>query len=590
MRRIPVKYYLFFKYVLLLVLFSFEGLFAQATDSISLDGIKKELQLVKALREKDSLKIELLTQELKRQLFLEESLSEKKDSKADSLFLKQKEEIEKLREKINGTPVVFYGDTLFSIYTSLGPYDAKMRARNLEDKLSSLYKRPFFFSDSLVVKHSSGFLNITYQDEIISGVTAIDAIWANTSPEELAHRQAKILKESVVKHRKQNSLKNNLLRIFELFVIILISVLIVWLINKLFRYVRSLLLTSKNRFLNGIKIRNYEILKKGHIQNVLSKILSALEFLILVIILVTVIPMAFNIFPSTQNWSEVFREWTWEPVKSIWHSILNYFPKLIKIVIILFIVHFVLRMMRFFALEVERGSLTLKNFHPEWARTTYSLARFILLMLALVLIFPYLPGSNSVAFKGVSVFLGILISIGSSSAVANAVAGLVITYMRSFQTGDWIKTGDVIGVVIEKNALVTRLRTINNEDVSVPNSAVLSGATINYSSLGKTQGLVITVKVKVRYEYSHNLIEELLITAANRTKDIAEKPYAYVFQISLEEINAVYELNAFTFVPENMYFIKSDLIRNIQNVFREAKVEIFSTQYVEIRNRGESVK
>ncbi len=556
----------------------------QNKDAVTIDQVQQELKLIKALREKDSLKMALLTQELKSIMLLKDTpVSQNIEEKVDSLFLEQKAEIEKLRQNIAGVPVVFYGDTLFSIYSSLGPYDAYTRAEKLEESLKLLYQKPFFFPDSILVKDSNGFLNITYHKEILSGVTITDALWANTTPKDLAEAHAKTIKEAVVKHRQQNSWKNNLFRIAELLVIIGLALLIVWVINRLFRVIKTAFLTNKNRLLNGIKIRNYELIKKGHIITFLSKVLSVVKIILLLLLFITVIPLAFSIFPSTQNWSEVIREWISDPIKRIWISFLNYFPKLITIVIILIIARYVLRMMRFLALEIERGVLTIKGFYPEWAKPTYSLARFVLLMFTLVVIFPYLPGSDSMAFKGVSVFLGVLISIGSSSAVSNAVAGLVITYMRPFQPGDWIKTGDTTGIVIEKNALVTRLKTINNEDVSVPNSSVLSGATINYSSLGKTTGLVITAKIKVRYDYSHNLIEELLLQAALRTKDISEKPYPYVFQLSLEEINAVYELNAFTFVPENMYFIKSDLIKNIQNVFRQAKVDIQSTQYVELK-------
>jgi len=556
-------------------------------DSVTINQIQDELRVIKQLREKDSLKMALLTKELTK-LLKDLPVADSIDDKVDSLFLRQKAEVEKLRQNIEGVPVVFYGDTLFSIYSSLGPYDARTRVEKLQESLVLLYEMPFFFPDSITVRDSNGFLNITYQKDILSGITITDALWANTTPEELAEIQANAIKDSIVKHRQQNSWKNNMLRIVELLIIIGLAALIVWVINRFFRLIKNIFLTDKNRFLNGIKIRNYELIKKERIIAFISRALSVIKIILLLVLFATVIPLVFSVFPSTQNWSEVIREWISDPIKRIWISFLNYLPKLITIVIILIIVRYVLRMMRFFALEIERGALTIKGFYPEWAKPTYSLARFVLLMFTLVVVFPYLPGSDSMAFKGVSVFLGVLISIGSSSAVANAVAGLVITYMRPFQPGDWIKTGDTIGIVIEKNALVTRLRTINNEDVSVPNSSVLSGATINYSSLGRTTGLVITAKIKVRYQYSHNLIEELLLQAAQRTKDISEKPYPYVFQLSLGEINVEYELNAFTFAPENMYFIKSDLIKNIQNEFRQAKVEIQSVQYVEIRGTENS--
>lgn len=559
-------------------------------DSTAVAQMRKELELVKTLRQKDSIKIVLLLEEFRNLMQAEKALVTDSDSKTDSVLLKQKEEIEKLRGSIKGVPVVFYADTLFSVHTSLGPYNAELRVKNIHEKLNQLYHKPFFFSDSLKVKNTNGFLNINYQDEIITGITLTDALWAGVSMEELADRHTEAIKKTIVKYRKENSLKNNLLRIGELLLILTVFIGIIWVINRLFKFIETSFFTPNNRFLRRIAVRNYELLSKERLLVMFCRVLFIIKVLLIFLLLITVIPIAFSIFPSTQNWSETIREWVWDPVKLVGAGILGYLPKLMTIIVIIVIARYLLRLLRFFSLEIERGVLTIRGFYPEWARTTYLLVRFAFLILVLVFIFPYLPGSDSDVFKGVSVFLGILISIGSSSAIANAIAGLVITYMRSFKLGDWIKTDGVTGVVIEKNALVTRLKTINNEDVSVPNSAVLSGATINYTSIGCAEGLVIAAQVKVRYDYPYDIVEKLLLDAALQTKDISEKPHPYVFQLALEDINAVYEINAFTFVPHNMYFIKSDLIKNIQDVFRKAGVEIFSTQYIEIRTAGEKTK
>lgn len=562
-----------------LVFLSFRG---WAQDNLSVTQLHQELEQIKKLRERDSLKIDLLTNELKILLSLR-STNPEAALKEDSVYQAQVKEIELLRGQNSGIPVVFYNDTLFSIYTSLGPYLPEERKQNIEEKLLKIYKKPFFFQDSVVIKNSNGFVNIAYQNEIINGVSPSDALWAGISVDSLAQLQAIAIKKAIIKQREDQSFRNNLLRIGELMLIIALVTLIVWGINRIFRYLKNKITAQERFFVKGIKIRNYEFIRKKQLQKIIERFLSVLRLALIVILIFSAIPLIFSLFPFTENWAEEISKWVWEPVKKVGFSIEQYLPKLVTIIIIVFIARYVLRLFRFFALEVERGNLVIKNFHKEWAQPTYSIVRFVFLILVVIIIFPYLPGSGSEAFKGVSVFLGILISIGSSSAVANAVAGLVITYMRPFQVNDWIKTGDVTGIVIEKNALVTRLRTINNEDVSVPNSAVLNGHTINYSSIGKTEGLVLTSKIKVRYDYPHNLVEELLIEAALKTKDISETPHPYVFQLSLEEINVVYELNAFTFVPENMYFIKSDLIKNIQNVFSQAKVEIASTQYIEIK-------
>ncbi|MDO4228610.1 MAG: mechanosensitive ion channel [Capnocytophaga sp.] len=566
---------------IILFLFCFGYAFAQPEkDSIFTSQIQKELQALKMLREKDSVKLALILSEIQSLIHSDNS---KKDATIDSSLSKKTQEIDLLRNKTNGVPIVFKHDTIFFIYTSYAPYSIETRKKYVEEKINDLYKNPFFNADSIKIKKSDDYINITYQKEIISGVTISDALWANTTAENLANKQAKKIKEVIAKYKVQNNLPNTLSRIGEFLLTIGISVGLIWFINYLFRYLKQWILSPKRRFLKGVKIRDYELVRKEHFSNLLTKSLFLLKIFIFISLFATIIPLSFRIFPSTKHLSERILEWTLNPITSFWNALVEYIPNLFNIVIIIIIARYVLRLLRFFSLEIERGALKIMNFHPEWAKTTYNIVRFLLLMLVLVIVFPYLPGADSDAFKGISVFLGVLISFGSSSAVSNAIAGLVITYMRPFRVGDWIKTGEITGVVLERDALVTRLRTINNEDVSVPNSAILTGATINYSSLGKERGLALNVRVKVRYEYSHNLVEELLIEAALLTQDIAKAPCPYVFQLSLEELNAIYELNAYTFNPDNMYFIKSDLVKNIQNTFKQANVEIYTMQYVEIR-------
>jgi len=206
------------------------------------------------------------------------------------------------------------------------------------------------------------------------------------------------------------------------------------------------------------------------------------------------------------------------------------------------------------------------------------------------MIFPLLPGAESIAFKGVSVFLGILLSIGSSSAITNAISGLVITYMRPYKIGDWIKTKGTIGVVMEKSLLITRLKTFNNEDITIPNSSILNDHTINFTSIGKEKGLAVSVKVNVRYDYNPAIIEEKLLEAAKQTNRITDQIEPYVLHLSLGDLNATYELNAYTFNPENMFFIKSDLTRNVKKIFKEADIELTINSYFEIKSVNDFTK
>ena len=551
---------------------------AQQPDSLSQQEIRKELETIKQFRQKDSIRIAMLLNEI--QLLIN---NEKNTPSITNSSTTNEKEIEKLRNKMRGRPIVFEKDTLYYLYTSYGPYDIDTRVKYVEEKLKELYNDPYFVADSIKIKPAGDYLSVMYNDKTITGISMVDALWENSSQTELAQRYANIIKNTIVKYKEQNSLKSVLIRLAELLLVLFIAFILVWGINRLFDFLKKIALNSEHRFLTSIRIRNYDFIKKPGIVKALVKLLAILRIVFLLFLLITIIPLIFDIFSSTQYLSKIIVQWISEPIKNVGIAIIGYLPHLFYIVIIAVITHYVLKILRFFALEIERGILKIKGFHPEWAHTTYVLARMMLWVLALVIMFPHLPGSDSDAFKGISIFLGVLISLGSSSAISNAIAGIVISYMRPFQVGDWIKSGEIIGAVIEKNALVTRLKTINNEDITIPNSAILSGATMNFTSIGKEIGLALNVQVKVRYDYSDNLVEELLIEAALKTNGISPKPHPYIFQISLSELNAVYELNAYTFHPENMYFIKSDLTKNIQSTFRQANIEIFSTQYVEIR-------
>ena len=558
---------------------------AQQPDSLSQQEIRKELETIKQFRQKDSIRIAMLLNEI--QLLIN---NEKNTPSITNSSTTNEKEIEKLRNKMRGRPIVFEKDTLYYLYTSYGPYDIDTRVKYVEEKLKELYNDPYFVADSIKIKPAGDYLSVMYNDKTITGVSMVDALWENSSQTELAQRYANIIKNTIVKYKEQNSLKSVLIRLAELLLVLFIAFILVWAINRLFDFLKKIALNSEHRFLTSIRIRNYDFIKKPGIVKALVKLLAILRIVFLLFLLITIIPLIFDIFSSTQYLSKIIVQWISEPIKNVGIAIIGYLPHLFYIVIIAVITHYVLKILRFFALEIERGILKIKGFHPEWAHTTYVLARMMLWVLALVIMFPHLPGSDSDAFKGISIFLGVLISLGSSSAISNAIAGIVISYMRPFQVGDWIKSGEIIGAVIEKNALVTRLKTINNEDITIPNSAILSGATMNFTSIGKEIGLALNVQVKVRYDYSDNLVEELLIEAALKTNGISPKPHPYIFQISLSELNAVYELNAYTFHPENMYFIKSDLTKNIQSTFRQANIEIFSTQYVEIRTPFSNTK
>ena len=540
-----------------------------------LQELQRQVKELKIQRSQDSLKVNVLSQELQSLLLLDTRHIE---TEKDSLYKAQRqEEIKRIYSKANGAPIRLENDTIYTIYTTLGLYSPLERAEYTEKKLRKLVELPIFRKDSLKIDSNNNLLMITYQGEWVQAVSEEDAIIAHLPQIELAKSLQNDILRAVTQYREEHSM-----RIGELTLLILAIATLFYLLNLLFRKIQQLLLRH-SFFEKGIKIKNYQILNKENMNYILTKVLFLLKLIVFFIVIFVSIPVGLKLFPSTQLWAERLLKLILDPLSQIGTAIVDYLPNLIIIGIIILIGRMVLNLMRYFLYEIERGALKIKGFYKEWAKPTYKMVRILFLCFIFIVIFPYLPGSGSSAFQGVSIFLGLLISFGSSSTISNGLAGIFITYMRAFRENDWIKVGDYIGMVIHRDSLVTRLKTINNEEVTVPNSTILSSSTMNFSSMGRTNGLVVTTQVKVRYDARLEDVDATLIAAAQATKGVTDKITPYIYHISLNELNATYEINAVTFEPQNMYIIKSDLIKNIYNAFRERNIELTSIEYVELR-------
>jgi small-conductance mechanosensitive channel len=310
---------------------------------------------------------------------------------------------------------------------------------------------------------------------------------------------------------------------------------------------------------------------------------------VIILVIYLSLPLLFSIFPETEQLTGTLLQWILSPLSAGFNAIINYLPELFTVIVVYFIFKYVVRAVKYFFNEIRRGNIQINGFHRDWAIPTFNILRIILYAFMLVVIFPYLPGSKSPAFQGVSVFLGILISLGSSSAITNIVAGLVITYMRPFKVGDRVKIGDVVGDVLEKTMLVTRIKTIKNEDVTVPNSTVLSSSTVNYSTNTREggQGLIINYSMTLGYDIPWATIHKLMLEGAERTEHILKDPKPFVLQTSLEDFYVSYQINAYIKEANKQAVIYSDLFRNILDVFNEAGVEILSPHYRAVRDGNE---
>ena len=300
------------------------------------------------------------------------------------------------------------------------------------------------------------------------------------------------------------------------------------------------------------------------------------------------VPLIFIIFPQTEGLAYRLLGYIWNPIRGIFVGIIDYIPKLFTIIVIWYAVKYLVRFVLHQAREVEGGRLKINGFYPDWAMPTFHIIRFLLYAFMIAMIYPYLPGSNSGVFQGISVFVGLIVSLGSSTVIGNIIAGLVITYMRPFKIGDRIQLNDTTGNIIEKTPLVTRIRTPKNEVVTVPNSFVMSSHTVNYSTSAREYGLIIHSEVSIGYDIPWRKVNELLIDAALNTPGVVDDPRPFVLETSLSDWYPVYQVNAYIKEADKMPQIYSNLHQNIQDKFNEAGIEIMSPHYMAMRDGNET--
>lgn len=472
-------------------------------------------------------------------------------------------------------------DSVFTLYDNINSFSAKDRASLANRHLAEIMEGKNFSPDSFKLEIvNPELVKITYRGLLVNFITKQDAAWCKGSLPDVAQAYKEDLRVKCNAYVTGVDLINLLIQIGLAILVLLVSGFVIRYVNRFFKYLAIKVERLKGVWLKGISFRGYEFMHEDRLTQIALLVLNGLRILLLLFLLYLTLPILFSIFPWTEGIANKLFDYVVSPISAVVKSIINYIPKLFTILVIYFVIRYLARGVKFLASEIEAGKLTLNNFYPDWAVPTARIINFLLYAFMLVLIWPYLPGSDSDVFKGVSVFLGLLISLGSSSAISNIVAGLVLTYMRPYKIGDRVKIADTAGDIIEKNLLVTRVKTIKNEIITVPNSQVLSNASINYSqSSDRSDGLVIHSTVTIGYDVSWRLVHKMLIEAACQTPFIEETPKPFVLQTSLDDFYVSYQINAYTNAPARQALIYSDMHALIQDTFAKNGVEIMSPHY-----------
>lgn len=491
------------------------------------------------------------------------------------------------KEELVGFPVAPFKDTLFLIYNKIGSFKAENRASAIATRIETLYNDPFYSPDSLVVSASDVSFDVVYKrDFIIMTVTELDAKVVADNSFSLAQKNRSIINKAILYQQEYNSEENWLKRIGIAALLLAMIILIVWIINRLFRWLKLYIIKNKDKYITGLKVKGAYVFSRNKQLEFVLRIINIIRIVVLVFVLYISLPILFSVFPATKHYAAILLKWIFSPAKSALMGFFHFLPNLFSIIVIVLLFVYFIKVIKFFVDEIHKGQIKIDGFYSDWAIPTFNIVKILMYAFMVVIIFPYLPGSNSPIFQGVSVFVGILFSLGSSNAIANMIAGLVITYMRPFKVGDFIKIGDVSGTVLEKTALVTRIRTSKFETITIPNATVLSSSSVNYSSNTKedSNGLVIHTTVTIGYDSDWKKVHNALINAASRTDLLEKNPAPFVLQTSLDDFYVSYEINAYTKHPTQQPLIYSELHQNIQDSFNEAGLEIMSPHFSTLRD------
>ena len=487
-----------------------------------------------------------------------------------------------------GAPVIVADETLFFLYDKLGPFTPQERAQAVSDRVARLTKDPFTRIYPVTAIDRETTSELVYGDMVVMTVTDRDALPTGKPRGQIAKDYAENIQTALAKSREQISLRTLIIDTALALLDTAILILILVFFHKTFPKIYTKLNEWRGTVIRPVKIQRVELLSADRIATVLTGIVKAIKIITVLVLFYVYLTTVLSIFPWTRGISAALLGAVVSTFQVIGQAFATYMPNFVSIVVIIVVTRYVIKLISLLFTGIGRGAIRFEGFHQEWAAPTYKIVRFLVIVFGAIAIFPYIPGSQSEGFRGISVFLGLLISLGSAAAIGNIIAGVVLTYMRAFRVGDRVKIADTNGDVMEKTLLVTRIRTIKNVDVTIPNAMVLGSHLINFSSVAREQGLILHTSVTIGYDAPWRTVHALLISAARATAHILPNPEPFVLQTSLDDFYVTYEINAYTDQPHKMANIYAELHQNIQDKFNEAGVEIMSPHYGQIRDGNQT--
>jgi small-conductance mechanosensitive channel len=475
-------------------------------------------------------------------------------------------------------PVLVDGHELFRV-VGVAAYPAKRRAAEIAVRIIDLAQDPAFDSSSVQLADDEGTIVIVADATRIMTVLDQDAALEGLTTRIVAVAMAERIREAIDEYRQERAPGYIVRSVAVIAAVTFAVVALFWSLRWLFGRLLNVLEARYEARLDTLEERSAGAVDADQLWRVIRGLVSGIWWVALLMAISLAADVALQRLPWTRFLSYAFRTLVENPVRKMLSAVVDSIPNLVFLLILFFVVRYVLRMLQALFMGISRRSIKIAALEPDTAMVTYRLIRYGILAFALVVAYPYIPGSGSDAFKGISVFTGVLLSIGASSIVANTVAGYMLIYRKAFSLGDVVRIGEQVGRVADVRQQVSVLMTPKNEQVMIPNSVIVSAEVTNYSARVRAGQLILHSTVSIGYDTPWRQVEAMLLEAADRTPGLLKEPKPFVLKRELADFYVSYEINAYSDSAAKMLKTYSALHENILDVFNENQVQIMSPHF-----------
>jgi small-conductance mechanosensitive channel len=480
--------------------------------------------------------------------------------------------------EIATAPVVIDGVTLFRV-RGVSSLSAEARAQRIRNNFVSVAEDPAIPLDGLRTVESDGMTLIQAGGVTIAGVLDADASLEQVRRNELATAHLVQIRQAIDAYRTARSpsawraAAGGALLATAALAAAMVALFWFW------GWIDRVLKRRLDARVRAVESKSFELMRADQIWDAVRKALLTVRLVLILGILLIYVGYVLAQFPGTRGMARNLAAFAADPLRVMGNGIITNLPGLVFLTVLFVVVRVALRLIRVFFDLLRHDRAHIEGFDSDWAEPTYKIVRVVVVAFALIVAFPYIPGSDTEAFRAVGLFAGVLFSLGSSSALSNIIAGYMLTYRRALKVGDRVQIGSALGDVVQTRMQVTHLRSYKNEEIILPNSQILSTEVVNFSSLSRAQGLILHTEVGIGYETPWRQVEAMLLAAAARTEGLKKEPGPFVLVKRLGDFAITYEINAYTSEIQAMNRLYTALHQHILDIFNEHGVQIMTPAY-----------